>query len=65
MTGCGIEIEVHVPKGYDYKAITVSCGNTSPDGTPWLCDRCAKANIGRDWRREAIEAGETWDEDEW
>ena len=65
MAGCNIEIEVYVPKGYDYKAITVRCGNTSPDGNPWLCDRCAKANAGRDWRREAIEAGETWEEDEW
>jgi len=56
-------MQVYVPKGYDYREITVRCGNTSPSGYPWQCDECAKRNAGRDWKREAAEAGEQWDED--
>ena len=65
MAGCGKQLEVYVPRGYDYRQITVSCGNTSPHGTPWLCDSCAKKYKDVDWRREAIEAGENWDEDDY
>lgn len=60
---CGIRFEVYVPKGYDYKAIMVKCGSTSPTGYPWLCEKCEKLHEGRDWRREAIEAGENFDDD--
>jgi hypothetical protein len=60
MTGCGKRIEVTVPTRYSAKTITVKCGSTSPYGSPWLCDKCEEINAGRDWRREAIEAGETW-----
>lgn len=63
MCGCNEPMKVYVPRGYDYKEITARCGNTSPSGFPWLCERCEKANAGRDWRREAIEAGEVWDEE--
>ena len=65
MAGCNKELQVYVERGYTYKEITVRCGNTSPHGNPWLCDACAKKLKDVDWRREAIEAGETWDEDEW
>ena len=57
---CGKEMQVSVPKGWSYKEITVRCGNTSPEGSPWLCDKCAKIHAGRDWRREAAENGEAW-----
>jgi hypothetical protein len=61
---CGKTFPTYIPRGYDYREITVTCGSTSPDGSPWLCDRCEREHVGRDWRREAIEAGETWgDED--
>ena len=63
MAGCNKEMQEYVPKGYHYVEITVRCGNTSPSGYPWLCEDCARKNAGRDWRREAIEAGEQWDED--
>ena len=65
MAGCNKEMQENVPKGYDYVQITVRCGNTSPSGYPWLCEDCAAKNAGRDWRREAIEAGETWDEEDY
>ena len=52
-----------VVRGYSYNEITVRCGSTSPHGSPWLCDACEKLNAGRDWRREATEAGEQWDDD--
>ena len=62
---CGKEIQVYVPRGYGYREITTRCGATSPSGEPWLCDECAKLHAGRDWRREAIEAGETWGEEDY
>lgn len=60
MAGCNKPMQVYVPRGYDYKEITVHCGNTSPYGDPWLCPSCERKYAGRDWRREAIEAGENW-----
>jgi hypothetical protein len=62
---CGKKMEVSVPKGWDYKQVTVRCGNTSPSGYPWLCAKCEVTHAGRDWRREAAENGERWDEDDW
>jgi len=63
MAGCGKQIPVTVPTTFSVKTIIVSCGNTSPYGTPWLCDKCEELNAGRDWRREAEEMGERWDDD--
>lgn len=60
---CGKEIKEWVPRGYGYVEITVKCGSTSPSGEPWLCEDCEKIHAGRDWRREAEENGEQWDED--
>lgn len=65
MAGCRKEMQVWVPRGWDYREITVRCGETSPHGDPWLCDECAERYAGRDWRREAIEAGETWGEEDY
>lgn len=59
---CGKPITVYVPSGWDMKAINVRCGNTSPHGSPWLCDECARKHEGRNWRREAEDAGERWEE---
>lgn len=63
--GCGTKFQEWIQHGYSCKEITVTCGSTSPHGTPWLCDKCAALpeNRNRDWRREAEEAGERWDED--
>jgi len=61
---CGTEIEEYIQRGHRTIEITVKCGSTSPDGSPWLCHKCERKHEGRDWRGEAIEAGETWgDED--
>jgi hypothetical protein len=65
MAGCGKKLQVFVPRGWDYREITVKCGNTSPHGSPYLCDKCEEIHAGRDWRREAIEAGEAWDENDY
>lgn len=59
---CGKEMTVYVGRWHE-RAITVKCGNTSPYGTPYLCDKCEVTHAGRDWRREAEEAGERWDDD--
>ena len=58
---CWKTITVHVVRGFTTREITVKCGNTSPHGTPWLCDKCEETDAHRDWRREAEEAGERWD----
>ena len=63
MSFCNKPIQVFVESGWTHKEITVKCGNTSPTGDPFMCDACAKANAGRDWRREAELDGEQWDED--
>lgn len=59
---CGKQIEVYVGK-WHHRKVTVNCGNTSPTGYPWQCDVCRIKNAHRDWRLEAEEAGEQWDED--
>jgi hypothetical protein len=40
--GCGKAVEVYVPRGFDYRAITVECGSTGHDGGVVQCDRCAR-----------------------
>jgi len=63
MAGCNEPMQTYVPRGYDYKQITVRCGSTSPDGAPWLCAECEPKYTHVDWRREAELAGEQWDDD--
>ena len=62
---CGKKMVAYVKSGWDYKEITVRCGSTSPTGEPYLCEKCTEVHAGRDWRREAEEEGETWEEDLW
>jgi len=63
MAGCGAKIEVAIPKGYGYKMVDTVCGSTGIGGYPNFCEECEKLNAGRDWRREAEEAGENFDSD--
>lgn len=60
---CGDKIKVYVPTEFDVKEITVKCGNTSPSGIPWLCEECTVIHKDRNWRKEAEDAGETWEEE--
>ena len=60
MAGCNKKMQVSVARGYTYREIIVRCGNTSPHGTPWLCEACERRHARTDWRREAELAGETW-----
>ena len=62
MAGCGKNIEVYVERGFGHKQITVKCGNTSPSGYPWLCDKCEVLHRDRDFKAEALANGEQWDE---
>lgn len=55
---CHAPMTVHVPSGWDYKEITVRCGNTRPDGFPYLCDACSEKHAHTDWRHEAELNGE-------
>ena len=60
MAGCNKDMQVCIPKGFDYKEITVQCGSTSPSGSPYLCDKCEKQYADVDWRHEAEMNGEAW-----
>lgn len=62
MPGCGCQVEIPKPPTY-MKMITVKCGSTGYDGYPVFCAECEPKYAGRDWRREAEENGEQWDDD--
>jgi hypothetical protein len=38
---CDNKVSYYVPKGYDYREITVKCGLTDPYGSPATCATCA------------------------
>lgn len=59
---CHKKMTAWVPSGWDYKEITVRCGNTRPDGFPYLCEECERKHANTDWRREAEENGERIEE---
>lgn len=61
--GCGRGIVVYVQRGFTDRAIVTRCGSTGPQGYPQFCDACEGQYADRDWRREAIEAGENFDEE--
>ena len=67
---CGEKMEVYVPSNLDlgpglgYKKITVRCGDTSLSGDPHLCPLCTEIHKDRNWRQEAEDMGETWEEEE-
>lgn len=61
--GCGKKMVVWVEHGFGHKEINVLCGNTSPTGYPWLCEKCEVLCQDIDFKAEAIAAGEQWDED--
>ena len=41
---CLNKVEQYVPRGYDYVAVTMKCGDTSIHGTPLYCEPCDEAN---------------------
>ena len=58
-----LSCRLHHPERVGYKTLKYKCGNTGVDGNPVLCDACAEEFKDRDWRREAEENGEVWDEE--
>lgn len=62
MPGCGAAIEQTIPRGYSYKTVPAKCGQTGYYGDPIFCEKCEPKYAGRDWRREAEENGEQWDD---
>lgn len=63
MPGCNAAIEQWVPTRYSGKMVPAKCGQTGIYGDPIFCEKCEPLYEGRDWRREAEEAGEQWDDD--
>jgi hypothetical protein len=61
---CLKRVDYYVPKGHHYKKLDYPCGATGIDGNPVLCEPCAKATAGRNWRQEAEAMGERWDEED-
>lgn len=41
---CNNKIEQYVPRGYDYVAVTMKCGNTGIHGEPLFCESCEEDN---------------------
>lgn len=63
MPGCGKAIEQVIPTKYSAKLVPAICGQTGIYGYPIFCEECEPLYKDRDWRREAEENGENWDED--
>jgi hypothetical protein len=63
MPGCGKKITQMVPTKYSYKEVPAKCGQTGLYGYPIFCEECEPLYADRDWRREAEENGEQWDDD--
>ncbi len=38
---CENKVTFYVPRGYDYRATEVRCGNTDPWGDRTICESCA------------------------
>lgn len=65
---CKNMVDQAVPKGYDYKIVTLRCGSTSIYGDTLLCDECRERGVPNPpaWQRE--DAGEadfepfTWED---
>jgi hypothetical protein len=65
MAGCNKKIEQWVPRGYSGKMVPAKCGQTGIYGYPIFCDSCVSKYEDRDWRQEALENGEAWDEEDY
>lgn len=63
MPGCGARITQTVPTKYSYKTVPATYGQTGFYGYPIFCSSCEPKYRDRDWRREAEENGERFDED--
>jgi hypothetical protein len=63
MPGCGVAITQSVPTRYATKEVPATCGQTGYYGFPLFCEECAPKYKDRDWKKEAEENGEQWDED--
>ena len=65
MAGCGAKIDQVIPTKYSAKVVTAKCGQAGIHGAPIFCDECEPLYADRNWRREAIENGENWDESDY
>lgn len=63
MPGCGVDITQTVPTRYAYKTVPATCGQTGFYGYPIFCTECEPKYANVDWRKEAMENGENFDED--
>ena len=63
MAGCKAKLVIYLHRGLTGKEITVKCGNTSPTGYPYLCEKCEKIYADTDFRHEAMMNGENFDSD--
>ena len=63
MAGCNKKMEVWIERGFHGKEITVKCGNTSPTGYPYLCEKCEEIYADTDFRHEAMMNGENFDDE--
>ena len=64
MAGCNAQITVYVERGFSYREHKTRCGSTGVDGYPQFCDKCEKKYNNVNWKQEARDNGEAWDETE-
>jgi hypothetical protein len=65
MAGCGTRIDQVVPTQYSAKTVPAKCGQTGIYGYPIFCKACEPLYRDRDWKQEAAECGEAWDESDY
>lgn len=54
---CNNTVEQYVPRGYDYVAVTMKCGNTSIHGTTLYCDSCESINARQGHKKHECKHG--------
>lgn len=65
MPGCGKPTTQTVPTRFSYKIVAAKCGQTGIHGDPVFCEDCAPKYADRNWRQEAEENGEQYDEEDY
>ncbi len=60
---CDNTVTLYAPRGHDYKAYDIKCGNTDHNGDRAICDTCASdhAKMAEIKRHEAnVKADNAW-----
>jgi hypothetical protein len=56
---CEVKVSYYIPHGFDYKEVSVKCGNTDPYGGQALCDKHIN-NPDIKEHQESVDADNAW-----